>query len=70
MVSRIKTSQNQFHLPFSETDFVAAQNNDLCNIYLSNLSNFEISQKLIVCKMSVERVDVHSNGQETGIQYG
>ena len=70
MVSAIKTSQNLFHLPFSEIDFVEAQNNDLWNIDLSNLSKFEISQKLVVCTMSVQRVDVHSNGQETGMQFG
>ena len=29
MVSAIKTSENRFQLPFSEIDFVAAQNKDL-----------------------------------------
>ena len=67
MVSAIKASENWLHLSFSEIDFVATKKNNLWNI---NLSKFQISQKVVVCKVSVQSVDVHSNVQETGMQFG
>ena len=69
MVSTIKTTQNLLHLPFPAIDFVAAQNNNLCNMDLSCLSKLKISPKKVFCKISFQRVGVHSNGQESGMQF-